>query len=558
MGVGRVNMRRTRRPRDAKATAARLADVLRSALGAVLLITTSCAAAPPAQIRGGARLELLGEAIPSSIDELFTLFGVDKVSADFVVVVDTSGSMSQGPTPPYPAVLKAFLSLVESIPDGDNLSVLTFDGSPNLSFQGKISDKSRNKAKDALPATATGEGTDIGSALDATLRRLERADSADVQTVIFLTDGQHVPAPGSAFPTTSGPEWDQLRVRADQARRGHDTQVLGIGLGEQGAGGIELLRQVFGNPEINSLPPDQLADFFRESVRRSQLARLATLVDKELANPVTVESKGSMPLEPTMDVDVVVHSNLKKLPVDLSVSGVTATNADGDQIDAELIGAKKSQIGPGGSETVNVRIEPPVKNPGFKVPPVTEQAKFTIQLNATYQVLPKDLLARVSGTATSGEVQGQHSVDAIRTYGRSVREILTLLAMVLLTLLVLAWLYRRFLQLPKLVGVFVVDSAAAPEKSVIQLKGKHHRITAKDVPGAGGAKIELFTRRGKPKRVFARVDTPPFFEVEDRRRERVVPEETEIRVNRYRLGGGRMKYWPKEPERTSDSNDHPR
>ena len=90
-----------------------------------------------------------------------------------------------------------------------------------------------------------------------------------------------------------------------------------------------------------------------------------------MANPVTVESKGSMPLEPTMDVDVVVHSNLKKLPVDLSVSGVTATNADGDQIDAELIGAKKSQIGPGGSETVNVRIEPPVKNPGFKVPPVT-------------------------------------------------------------------------------------------------------------------------------------------------------------------------------------------
>ena len=137
-----------------------------------------------------------------------------------------------------------------------------------------------------------------------------------------------------------------------------------------------------------------------------------------------------------------------------------------------------------------------------------------------------------------GGDQRVHAVDAIRTYGQSVREVLTLLAMVLLTLLVLAWLYRRFLQLPKLVGVFVVDSAAAPEKSVIQLKGKHHRITAKDVPGAGGAKIELFTRRGKPKRVFARVDTPPFFEVEDRRRERVVPEETEIRVNRYRLGSG--------------------
>ena len=100
---------------------------------------------------------------------------------------------------------------------------------------------------------------------------------------------------------------------------------------------------------------------------------------------------------------------------------------------------------------------------------------------------------------------------------------------------------------PKLVGVFVVDKAVDADRAVIPLKGKKQRITAKDVPGAGGAKVELFTRRGKPKRVYARVETPPFFEVEDRRREKVITEETEIRVNRYRLGGGRMKYWPKAP-----------
>jgi hypothetical protein len=125
----------------------------------------------------------------------------------------------------------------------------------------------------------------------------------------------------------------------------------------------------------------------------------------------------------------------------------------------------------------------------------------------------------------------------------------TFLAILTLIAFILLWLYRRFIQLPKLVGVFVVDKAVDADRAVIPLKGKKQRITAKDVPGAGGAKVEVFTRRGKPKRVYARVETPPFFEVEDRRREKVITEETEIRVNRYRLGGGRMKYWPKAPER---------
>ncbi|MBS1838295.1 MAG: VWA domain-containing protein, partial [Actinobacteria bacterium] len=168
--------------------------------------------------------------------------------------------MSQGPNPPYPAVLNAFQSLVDSIPEGDNLSVLTFDSSPNLAFQGEITSGTREQAKASLPPEAMGRATDIGSAIDATLRRLERADASDVQMVMFLTDGQHQPAAGSAYPGTNGPEWDALRARAQAVDAGHDTLVLGVGLGDQGAGGIELLRQVFGSPEINSLPPEQLPD----------------------------------------------------------------------------------------------------------------------------------------------------------------------------------------------------------------------------------------------------------------------------------------------------------
>ena len=305
----------------------------------------------------------------------------------------------------------------------------------------------------------------------------------------------------------------------------------------------------FGNPEINSLPPEQLPDFFRESVRRSQVARLATLVNEELANGVDVTSSSSARLDDLMEVEVEIKSHLEKLPVDVTIAGVEVKDAKGDPVEAEIVGDRSLRIGPDDTATVTVRMEPPVEDPGFKVPPVTEEDQFDVTLDATYQVLPKDLLARVTATPTTGTVNGMHVVDASRTFGRTIREVVTVLGMLLLLALILLWLYRRFIQLPKLVGVFVVDKAVDADRAVIPLKGKKQRITAKDVPGAGGAKVELFTRRGKPKRVYARVETPPFFEVEDRRREKVITEETEIRVNRYRLGGGRMKYWPKAPER---------
>ena len=516
-------------------------------LAFALLLLTAAALTPAAT--AGAQSEAQSDQVPASIDELFALFGVGAVPADFVVVVDTSGSMSQGENPPYPAVLGAYQSLVDSIPEGDNLSVLTFDSSPNLAFQGGISSESREQAKAALPAEARGKATDIGSAIDATLRRLERADASDVQLVLFLTDGQHQPAAGSAYPGTSGPEWDALRARAQSVDASHDTLVLGVGLGDQGAGGIELLRQVFGNPEINSLPPEQLPDFFRESVRRSQVARLATLVNEELANGVEVTSGSSGRLDDPMEVEVEIKSHLQKLPVDVTIAGVEVKDANGDPVEAEIVGDRSLRIGPDGTAAVTVRMEPPVEDPGFKVPPVTEEDQFDVTLDATYQVLPKDLLARVTATPTTGTVNGMHVGDASRTFGRTIREVVTVLGILLLLALILLWLYRRFIQLPKLVGVFVVDKAVDADRAVIPLKGKKQRITAKDVPGAGGAKVELFTRRGKPKRVYARVETPPFFEVEDRRREKVITEETEIRVNRYRLGGGRMKYWPKAPER---------
>lgn len=481
--------------------------------------------------------------LPTSIEDLFEVFGVADVPGDFVVVVDTSGSMSAGTNPPYPRVREAFSAFVDAVPEGDNLAVVTFDTDPRVSFDQVLTADNRDEAKAALPAEADGDKTDIGAALEATIRRLDRPDSAQNQTVIFLTDGAHEPPRGSTYPGASGPEWDALRTQADGIGSVHDLLVLGVALGERGGSGIELVRQVFGSPEINAMPADQLPDFFRESVRRSQVARLRTLVDEETARGVRVGSSEVTALAGTIETEVEVTSDLQHLPVDVTIASVSATDDDGAAVRARVISPERRTLGPGETAVVTVRLEPPVADAGFRVPEVMEAARYEVALDATYQTLPADLLSRVTATPTTGAVTGIHAVEASRTYGYSVNDILAILAGAAVALMILAWLYRRFLWLPDLVGVFVLDGQPeqSAERREIRLKGKRQMITGKQVPGAGGAKIEVFTRRGKPKRVYARVEAPPFAAI-DGKRERTVSDEVEIFVNHYRLGGGRFQY----------------
>lgn len=508
-------------------------------LGLCALVVSFGVAAPAADAQ---------QSEPQTLDDLFELFEVGTVPADFVIVVDTSGSMSQGENPPYPGVLEAYRVLIDAIPDGDVVSVLTFDTDPNLVFQGSLSDASRRVARAALPEEADGTHTDIGAAIDATLRRLERADSSEVQTVIFLTDGVHEPARGSEYPERSGPAWDSLRQRASEVTRVHDLLVLGIGVVE--GTDVGLLRTVFGNPEINSLPPDQLGPFFTEAVRRSQLTRLRKLVDAELNNGVRVVSAGSSELTGRIQTSVSLESRFSKLAVEVVISELDAVDQDGNPVDVTLLSEEVVEIPAGEVATVEVLLEPELEDPGFTVPPVTETAEFDVTVNATFEAQPAALLSRVTRKDLTGSVTGIHTVTASRTYGMTVTRVLVMAAVAALILLVLYALYHRFLKLPKLVGVFELTDPGIPdEKRVIRLRGKRMTLTQARVPGAGTAKLLLFTRRGKPGHVYASVEQPPFYEVVGSHRERQINDQTEIRFGRYRLGRAGLQYRARERRR---------
>ncbi len=205
---------------------------------------------------------------------------------------------------------------------------MTFASDPEIEFQETLGPDTRPDAEAALPDEANGESTDIGAAIDATLKRLERADSSDVQTVIFITDGYHDPPSGSDYPEPTGPAWDDLRSRAIRVEETHDLTVLGIGLVE--GTDVELLRSVFASPEIISLPPEQLPGYFEDAVRQSRVARLRFLVDRELEleHGVRVRSTTTSELSPTIESNVTLVSSFEKLPVSVRSLGVSATDSD--------------------------------------------------------------------------------------------------------------------------------------------------------------------------------------------------------------------------------------
>ena len=481
---------------------------------------------------------------PETLDDLFQIFNVNTIPADIIVVIDTSGSMSGGSNPPYPAVLGAFAALVEALPAGDNLSVITFDVSPTLAFQGAVGGD-RAAALSALPAVAEGLGTDIGAAIEASLQRLDRADASQVQLVIFLTDGEHEPGRGSSYPTTAGAPWDQLRVAASEAADRRNVQVIGFSLGGLGAGGMDLLRGVYGNPLINAQPAEQLPEFFREAVRKTQLARLETEVSRDIDRGVTFGVKGDGPLAPTMEIDVPVRSNLEHLEATVIVESVKAFFDGTEPVEAEVVGASTFVLPPGGESTVTVRVETPVGEPGFKVPAEVEQRKVQVVIDASVSPEPARLLTEAvsPALAESTSVAAAYDYTGSRPVGWTISQFLTYLAFVALALFVLYLLWRRFLQVPPLVGGFVVTKDGKDD--FIALDGKRMKLSGRLVPQARPAEIELFTRRGKPRRVYAQVVVPPFKTVTGRRAE-TVPSETEIRAGSYLLGAGRLAYRPRK------------
>lgn len=430
--------------------------------------------------------------IPDTVDELFEIYGIANEPGDYVVTVDTSGSM-MNPPPIYPDVRSVFSGFVSAIGDADHLSVITFDTSPVIRFNGYMDAEGRAAAANALPETARGARTDIGAAINAALDRMERPDGAQVQTLIFLTDGR-IDAPGSPYATRGSSAWVQLRERADRLSAGRSVSVYGAGLGG-GVTDIEALRDVFPRANIVSLPNDQLAAFFDEAIQRAKLERLRLPVEEELRRNAVQAVATVDRLDDVSTLLIRFDSKLPHLGVTINLRGITVTDAAGAVLSSTLVGGPRTlTIGPGqSSEPAVVRVEVPGLAHEFRIGGATESRSFTVAVDAETEVEPSSILVGDLGIEARPDlVQPEFSAGS-RGYGTPYWMFGVAAAGLALAVLIANWFYRRFVAIPRLRG-----GVELPDGTTHYFRGKKEQLPSSRIDFAGGgSSVDVFTKRGQ-------------------------------------------------------------
>lgn len=442
-------------------------------------------------------------AEPRSVAELEAAFGVGQQKSDFVVVIDTSGSMDDPPDNLYPKVRDALATLVKAIPAGNRLSLITFDSFATLAFDGPITDANRAGAM-KLP-DRLGAATDIGRALNSAVERLDRADAAAIQTVIFVTDGAHEARADSEYRTPGSAAWNALRSRAAGVESRKSIAVRALALSDAGKSGAELVDSVFSNVEIARLSGAQLGEYLTGQVRKAQLRVLARAVEQELERGVQATVSDVGRLGSRVKVKVRLQSSLPHLGVDVDLKSVTAKDSAGRRVRSFLDDdTTRVHIAPGAAVDVEVLLRPNVGATSFfdRPPPRPEEIDVQLSLGNAVVAAPAVVLREDLGVDPAVKVQNPQTFTVARTVGRSWAQFGILVLALLIALVLAIWVWYRFLARPRLPGELILQGA--PGAQPLKLRGKKTVIDAKSFGRADrGSKVRLYTRRGRRGVVFA-------------------------------------------------------
>ena len=256
-------------------------------------------------------------AAPITRADVFKTLKVDEISADYVVLVDTSGSMKGR----WPTVKKNVATFLAAMAPADHLSLVTFDSAPAIRYSGAVS--SSGLAAAQLPKTPTGAKTDLGAAIEYGLRELSRPDASPVQTILLITDGKHDAPGGSSYPRTTGAAWTRLRETAAKALNGRTIRAYALGLG--GNTDAAVLKTVYPDAAIVALPDSQLPGYLERVKEETRIAKAQQVLGADLNG--VVKATWSVP---TLDLNkgrgeakLTLVSTAKYVP--LAVSGLKAS-----------------------------------------------------------------------------------------------------------------------------------------------------------------------------------------------------------------------------------------
>lgn len=183
------------------------------------------------------------------------------IGADYVVIVDISGSMNEDGR--YRTFLAALPRLIDDLDPSDRLSVYTFDNVVHSVYTGPALPAAELIPK--LPATVSVDAiTDLGPPIAAALDHLHRPDAGPIATVVLVTDGQHNPPSASDYAELSGPAWAELArsVRAsNQASMSVYAVLVGAGVFNE-----EQVERIFGTATVlRPTDSDELGESFVEA-----------------------------------------------------------------------------------------------------------------------------------------------------------------------------------------------------------------------------------------------------------------------------------------------------
>lgn len=318
----------------------------------------------PSALVGAALALLLGAraAAAEDLPKLKRFFDLDAQHADYVLVIDTSGSMKRL----WSAVVRGAEVFIEAVPDGEHVSLVFFDTEASASrvLPRTLSGANRGDLLRELRALAapSGRHTDLGSALEKTVAELVRPGANQLQFVFFLSDFSHDPAAASPFAARdpSAASWRDLagRFALGRGERLLQTFALLLPLGGDVGRDLRLVESVLGRLEAVSVgSPATLEEWFRR--RRAEIERdkLRVLVRAEALRGGSVEvvSRGRENL-------LVVDWRATTLPVSAAIESLQATS----------LGSRFSR-------------EPVVIAPGERI-----EIPFEI-----FRIAPRDLLSRL-------------------------------------------------------------------------------------------------------------------------------------------------------------------
>ena len=413
----------------------------------------------------------------SSTQEVYAALQVARQPSDYVVIVDTSGSMKIDNR--YARVKSAVHRLLNALRPDDHVSLVTFDNRAAVRFRGAIG-KDPLAALRSLPNSPRGKLTDIGAGISAGIAELEAPAAKPVGAIVLITDGKLDTDPKSPYRKTGSAAWAALRDRAATVAAGHQVASYALALGKGADAG--LLRQVF--PQAEDIPAAKIDDRFAELDAAVLRFQATEVLRSDLAHGVTATFADELKTLPTSGhatTAVTLTSSYEHVPVVVSGLGVSASGLP--QLQATTA-ATEIVLDPGKSVQVPITLD------------YTGTGTGMIRVTGTVSSPWSDVITKDLGLAFAPRLVAERPVEISPVSGATspgapfpmillVAAGLAALAMVLL----LGWLVAMMVR-PAMVGSLTISRPDGSQDEVL-LKGRRATVTL----GALGGQTVGATRK---------------------------------------------------------------